>query len=35
MREDELAWKLRAVRSIVMAGKRDRCATIGVYEDVA
>ena len=32
--DDELAYKLRLARSIVLAGKSRRCATIGVYQDV-
>lgn len=31
--EDELAYKLRMVRSIVLSGKANRCATIGQYQD--
>lgn len=31
--EDELAYKLRVVRSIILSGKAKRCATIGQYQD--
>lgn len=33
MGEDELAYKLRVVRSIILSGKTNRCATIGKYQD--
>ena len=33
MSEDELAHKLRVVRSILLSGKTNRCATIGKYQD--
>ena len=33
MSEDELAHKLRVVRSIILSGKANRCATIGRYQD--
>ena len=32
--DDTVAYKLRLARSIVLAGKSRRCATIGVYQDV-
>ena len=31
--EDDLAYKLRLARSIVLSGKTNRCATIGRYQD--
>lgn len=34
IREDDLAYKLRMVRSIILSGKTNRCATIGKYQDV-
>ena len=33
MSDDELAYKLRVVRSILLSGKTNRCATIGKYQD--
>jgi hypothetical protein len=32
--DDELAYKLRTVRSIILSGKAGRCATIGQYQDL-
>jgi len=31
--KDELAYKLRTVRSVLLSGKANRCATIGQYQD--
>jgi hypothetical protein len=31
--DDEVAYKLRMVRSIILSGKSNRCATIGQYQD--